>query len=321
MAPRAGRLVQELAHVGGAHVEVGRPLGPGLEERVAFRAEGLAQLVPHLVAAGPDAGAERGHEVPRPRALARRAPRTARRGTPAAVPRQPACAAATSRLLRVHEEHGQAVGGLDAEEPARAPWRPRRRPPASRPTAPRRRSRRGPASGGAAGRAPRGSRHAGAPSRPASRDRRRRPAARSRGRAGDGEERGHGRGAQRHRGHASSGRGLHYDGGTSIEADAEDGVVASGVEIVAVEEAERLLAAGGEAVFSDGELRYARERVDPRAPPRRAARGQAGRVPAAGAGAVEREIEVVRGDYGPPRSACREPPGSGSRRSAPRARS
>jgi holo-[acyl-carrier protein] synthase len=81
---------------------------------------------------------------------------------------------------------------------------------------------------------------------------------------------------------------------------ADDGVVASGVEIVEVEEAERLLAAGVEGVFSDGELRYARERVDPAR--RLAARLAAKRVALRllGGGVGEREIEVVRGAYGPP---------------------
>ena len=81
---------------------------------------------------------------------------------------------------------------------------------------------------------------------------------------------------------------------------ADDGVVASGVEIVEVEEAERLLAAGDAGVFSDGELRYARERVDParRLAARLAAKRAARRL--LGGGVGEREIEVVRGAYGPP---------------------
>ena len=55
---------------------------------------------------------------------------------------------------RVHEEDGQAVGGLDAEEPPGTRSRPTRPPPVSRPRAPRRRPPRGPASGGEAGRWP-----------------------------------------------------------------------------------------------------------------------------------------------------------------------
>jgi holo-[acyl-carrier protein] synthase len=79
-----------------------------------------------------------------------------------------------------------------------------------------------------------------------------------------------------------------------------DGVVASGVELVDVAEAERLLAAGGDGVFSEGELRYARERADPgrRLAARLAAKRAACRL--LGGGASEREVEVVRGEYGPP---------------------
>jgi holo-[acyl-carrier protein] synthase len=81
---------------------------------------------------------------------------------------------------------------------------------------------------------------------------------------------------------------------------ADDGVVASGVEIVEVEEAERLLAEGDAGPFSEGELRYARERVDParRLAARLAAKRAAVRL--LGGGAGEREIEVERGAYGPP---------------------
>jgi holo-[acyl-carrier protein] synthase len=84
------------------------------------------------------------------------------------------------------------------------------------------------------------------------------------------------------------------------EVPADDGVVASGVELVGVEEAERLLAAGGGGVFSEGELRYARERVDPgrRLAARLAAKRAACRL--LGGGALEAEVEVVRGPYGPP---------------------
>jgi holo-[acyl-carrier protein] synthase len=80
----------------------------------------------------------------------------------------------------------------------------------------------------------------------------------------------------------------------------EDGVVASGVEVVEVEEAERLLAAGGAGVFSEGELLYARARVDPgrRLAARLAAKRAACRL--LGGGVGEAEVEVVRGAYGPP---------------------
>lgn len=80
----------------------------------------------------------------------------------------------------------------------------------------------------------------------------------------------------------------------------DDGVVASGVEVVDVEEAERLLAAGGGGVFTDEELRYARDRVDPgrRLAARLAAKRAARRL--LGGDAVERDVEVRRGAYGPP---------------------
>jgi holo-[acyl-carrier protein] synthase len=80
----------------------------------------------------------------------------------------------------------------------------------------------------------------------------------------------------------------------------DDDVVASGVEIVEVEEAERLMAPGGAGPFSEGELRYALERVDParRLAARLAAKRAAVRL--LGGGACEREVEVERGAYGPP---------------------
>ncbi len=84
------------------------------------------------------------------------------------------------------------------------------------------------------------------------------------------------------------------------ERPADDGVVASGVELVGVEEAERLLAAGGGGVFTESELLYARGRVDPG--PRLAARLAAKRAARRllGGDVVEREVEVRRGEYGPP---------------------
>ena len=65
-------------------------------------------------------------------------------------------------------------------------------------------------------------------------------------------------------------------------------------------QAERLLAAGGRGVFNEGELRYARERVDPgrRLAARLAAKRAACRL--LGGGASEAEVEVVRAEYGPP---------------------
>jgi holo-[acyl-carrier protein] synthase len=84
------------------------------------------------------------------------------------------------------------------------------------------------------------------------------------------------------------------------ESVGDDGVVASGVEVVDVEEAERLLAAGGGGVFTEGELRYARDRVDParRLAARLAAKRAARRL--LGEDAAELEVEVHRGAYGPP---------------------
>jgi holo-[acyl-carrier protein] synthase len=83
-------------------------------------------------------------------------------------------------------------------------------------------------------------------------------------------------------------------------ADAE-GVVASAVEIVEVEEAARLLADGSaRAVFSDAELAYARARSDParRLAARLAAKRAAVRL--LGSGLDPAEVEVARGEYGPP---------------------
>jgi len=80
-----------------------------------------------------------------------------------------------------------------------------------------------------------------------------------------------------------------------------DGVAASGVAIVALEEAEALLARGGEDVFTPAELAFARARSDParRLCARLAAKRAA--VELLGGGAAEREVEVLRADYGPPR--------------------
>jgi holo-[acyl-carrier protein] synthase len=79
-----------------------------------------------------------------------------------------------------------------------------------------------------------------------------------------------------------------------------DGVIASAVELVAVEEGERLLAAGDEGAFTGEELRYAKARADPgrRLAARLAAKRAACRL--LGGGAIEREVGVVRGADGPP---------------------
>jgi holo-[acyl-carrier protein] synthase len=84
------------------------------------------------------------------------------------------------------------------------------------------------------------------------------------------------------------------------EGPADDGVVASRIEVVEIAEAERLLTAGDDGVFTEGELRYARGRVDPgrRLAARLAAKRAACRL--LGGSASEREVEVARGPYGPP---------------------
>lgn len=78
-----------------------------------------------------------------------------------------------------------------------------------------------------------------------------------------------------------------------------DGVVASALALVDVAEAERLLAEGA-AAWTDGELAYARARADPgrRLAARLAAKRAACRV--LGDGIAETDVEVVRGEYGPP---------------------
>ncbi|HXK12516.1 MAG TPA: hypothetical protein VMT70_22960 [Vicinamibacteria bacterium] len=86
-----------------------------------------------------------------------------------------------------------------------------------------------------------------------------------------------------------------------MERAEEDGVLASRVEVVEIAEAERLLDEGGGGVFSEGELRYARGRVDPgrRLAARLAAKRAAREV--LGGDVTEADVEVERGDYGPPR--------------------
>jgi holo-[acyl-carrier protein] synthase len=84
------------------------------------------------------------------------------------------------------------------------------------------------------------------------------------------------------------------------EGPADEGVVASGVDVVEVAEAERLLAAGGGAVFTEAELLYARQRADParRLAARLAAKRAARRL--LGGDTGEDEVEVQRAEYGPP---------------------
>ena len=118
-ARRPGRA--ELARVGGAHVEVGPPARAGAEEGLAAGAEGrrAAPRPPRSSRRRCRARARPGG----PRAASPRATRAVHRGrarTPAAVPRQPAWAARHRAAARIDEQHGQAVGGLDPEQQARA---------------------------------------------------------------------------------------------------------------------------------------------------------------------------------------------------------
>ena len=83
----------------------------------------------------------------------------------------------------------------------------------------------------------------------------------------------------------------------------KDGVVASGIEVVEVAEAQGILSAGGGSPFSEEELRYARDRADPgrRLAARLAAKRAACRL--LGGGVGEADVAVERGAYGPP-SLC-----------------
>jgi holo-[acyl-carrier protein] synthase len=80
----------------------------------------------------------------------------------------------------------------------------------------------------------------------------------------------------------------------------DDGVVASAVELVEVEETARLLAAGETGLFTEEELAYARGRVDPerRLAARLAAKRAACRL--LGDGIALADVSVMRGDFGPP---------------------
>lgn len=92
-------------------------------------------------------------------------------------------------------------------------------------------------------------------------------------------------------------------GGKSVseERPDEDGVVASGFELVEIAEVERLLAGEGRTPFTSGEMAYARARSDParRLAARLAAKRAACRL--LEGGIDETDVEVVRGRYGPPR--------------------
>jgi holo-[acyl-carrier protein] synthase len=81
----------------------------------------------------------------------------------------------------------------------------------------------------------------------------------------------------------------------------EEGVVASAFALIEIGDVDRLAAAGGGPVFTPGEEAYARSKVDPerRLAARLAAKRAAAQV--LGNDVALREIEVVRGRYGPPR--------------------
>jgi holo-[acyl-carrier protein] synthase len=85
------------------------------------------------------------------------------------------------------------------------------------------------------------------------------------------------------------------------DAAEHEGVVASAVDVVGIDEVEALLAKGALAVWSESELAFARARVDPER--RLAARLCAKRaaVRALGGDVTLQDVEVVRGAYGPPR--------------------
>lgn len=84
------------------------------------------------------------------------------------------------------------------------------------------------------------------------------------------------------------------------EADpATDGVLASAVEVVEIADAARLVQEGSPG-FTPGEIAYANARSDParRLAARLAAKRAAVRL--LGGGVAEGDVEVVRGEYGPP---------------------
>ena len=82
---------------------------------------------------------------------------------------------------------------------------------------------------------------------------------------------------------------------------AHDGVVASALEVVEIVEAAQLLAEGDAGPFSVAERAYAHAKRDPAR--RLAARLAAKRAAAGllGAGVTLRDVQVLRGRFGPPR--------------------
>jgi holo-[acyl-carrier protein] synthase len=80
----------------------------------------------------------------------------------------------------------------------------------------------------------------------------------------------------------------------------DDGVRASALELVEIDEVDRLLASGETNAFTAAELDFARARSDParRLAARLAAKRAAVRL--LGPELVPRDVEVVRDEYGPP---------------------
>jgi holo-[acyl-carrier protein] synthase len=79
----------------------------------------------------------------------------------------------------------------------------------------------------------------------------------------------------------------------------DEGVVASALELIEIDEVVRLLAAGGEGLFTEAERAYAGSKADPAR--RLAARLAAKRAAARLLGVPLREVEVLRDPGRPPR--------------------
>lgn len=89
-------------------------------------------------------------------------------------------------------------------------------------------------------------------------------------------------------------------GGGFTPTPGDDGVVAGAVEILEIDEVERLLAGGADAAFSEAERAFARSKSDPvrRLAARLAAKRAACRL--LGGDVTPAEVEVVRDSAGPP---------------------
>ena len=265
--------------------------------------------------------------MPGPRAASRSAGReppatsasTAARATPAAVPRHPAWAAATTRRRGIDEQHGQAVRGLDAQDAARA-GRRRAASPSGRPSqgararravdllqqvqAARRRERRGHARAAAS----RVSQPAGA-----------QPLLEAVDEAGDGVERGHGRGAQRAR------PSVHRKPGVGVDASTRLGAwpttcVARGTAVVATSPRWRRCARGAPSLHGGGaRLRARKSDPERRLAARLAAKRAAVRLLGGGVEPRRRRGRARRRRAAAPRLSARAR-GAAARRWAPTAR-